>query len=300
MADFCLIVNPIAGRGAAKRALDQASALFAEKGHSIAVKLSEYAGHATELAKQAAREAHHVIVALGGDGTVREVAMGLLGSGAVMGFLPCGTGNDFARPLDMPTDVENAVDILIHGEDREMDAGYANDEFFINVAGFGFDVDALDATEFFKTKPLLSGSAYLWGLLRALTRLQLRDTKIIADGVEMEKKVLMIAAGNGTHFGGGMCITPQAVPHDGLLDICIVHDVTRRTVLRVLPKLMKGRHIEETKFVTYFKAAKCTAISTPVARMETDGEVVGLTPVTFRAEPRALTMRVRRTAAATL
>jgi YegS/Rv2252/BmrU family lipid kinase len=254
--------------------------------------VSEYAGHATELAKQAVREGHGVVAALGGDGTVREVAIGLLGSGKVMGLLPSGTGNDFARPLQIPKDAQKAVEILLHGTDREMDAGYANDEFFINVAGFGFDVDVLDATEFFKTKPFLSASAYLWGLLRSLTRLQLRDTQIIVDGVEMRKRVLLIAAGNGTHFGGGMHITPHAQPHDGLLDICIVHDVTRRTVLRVLPKLMQGTHIEETKFVTYLKATECTAISSPIARMETDGEVVGLTPVTFRLEPRALVMRV--------
>jgi len=104
--------------------------------------------------------------------------------------------------------------------------------------------------------------------------------------------VLLIAAGNGTHFGGGMQITPQALPHDGLLDLCIVHDVTRRTVLRVLPKLMKGTHIKETKFVTYLKARECTAISSPIARTETDGEVVGLTPVTFRVEANALTIRM--------
>ncbi|MCL2671821.1 MAG: diacylglycerol kinase family lipid kinase [Clostridiales bacterium] len=292
MTEFCLIVNPIAGRGAAKRALAQASALLAEKGHSFSVMVSEYAGHSTELAKQAVREGHAVIVALGGDGTVREVAIGLLGSDVVMGILPCGTGNDFARPLQIPKEIEKSVDILLHGEDRRIDAGYANDEFFINVAGFGFDVDVLDATEFFKTKPLLSASAYMLGLLRSLTRLQLRDTKIIVDGVEMQKRVLLIAAGNGTHFGGGMQITPQALPHDGLLDLCIVHDVTRRTVLRVLPKLMKGTHIKETKFVTYLKARECTAISSPIARTETDGEVVGLTPVTFRVEANALTIRM--------
>ena len=292
MAEFCLIVNPIAGRGGTKKTLARAKELLTGLGRSFVVKVSEYAGHATVLADEAVKEKHRCIVALGGDGTVREVAMGLLGSSSVMGLLPCGTGNDFARPLKIPANADRAVDVLLNGEDIGIDAGYANDEFFINVAGFGFDVDVLDATEFFKKKPLLSGSAYLLGLLRSLTRLQLRDTRIIVDGVEMRKNVLLIAAGNGTHFGGGMNITPSAKPHDGLLDICIVHDINRRTVLRVLSKLMQGTHISEKNIVTYLQAAQCTAISNPVARMETDGEVVGLTPVTFRAEPHALTLRV--------
>ena len=292
MAEFCLICNPIAGRGASLLALRQAEARLAGLGRSYVVKMTERPGHATELAREAAAEGHACLVALGGDGTVREAAMALLGSSVVLALIPCGTGNDFARALRIPAKTDDALDIVLGGADTKIDTGLANDSCFINVAGFGFDVDVLDAAEMYKSRGLGGKLAYWRGILHCLSKLKLRRTRIAADGQVLTHDVMIMAVGNGTHFGGGMHITPQADPGDGLLDVCIVHDIGKFRVLLMLPRLQKGTHLS-SRFVTYLKAREITASCQPPSRAQTDGEVIEHTPIAFRVVPESLTMRTR-------
>ena len=229
------------------------------------------------------------MLALGGDGTVREVACGLIGSEVPLALIPCGTGNDLARALHIPTQADAARPIALGGQVRDMDAATANDMLYFNVAGFGFDVDVLDETEYFKTRCRNGSIAYLRGLFAAIKHLKSRKTQITwtdENGAEqqIERNVLLIAAGNGTHFGGGMNVTPKADPFDGLLDICVIHDVTKAALLRVLPLFLRGKHLG-TRYVTYFRAREATAVCDPVSRIETDGEVMPGTPVTFHIQP---------------
>ncbi|MDO4565292.1 MAG: diacylglycerol kinase family lipid kinase [Clostridia bacterium] len=291
MAAYLLICNPIAGNGAAKDAIVQAQSLLDEAGADYQLRYSEYPGHTVLLAEQAVSEGHGCIVAVGGDGTVREVALALIGTQIPLGIIPCGTGNDYVRPLGIPRDIEKAVDILLHGKKRQVDAGKANGQLFINVAGFGFDVDVLDSTEIFKRKYKHGNLAYLRGLLHALSKLRLRKTHITLPDREMDSNVLIIAIGNGTHFGGGMKITPEADPSDGLLDVCIAHDVSKFTVLRVLPQLLKGTHLK-SKYVTYFRTESIEARCEPVSRIEVDGEVMEGTPISIEIIKNAMTVMV--------
>ncbi|OKZ39949.1 MAG: hypothetical protein BHV68_09250 [Bacteroidales bacterium 43_8] len=148
----------------------------------------------------------------------------------------------------------------------------ANDNLYFNVAGFGFDVDVLDETEFFKTRCKNGSIAYLRGLFASVKHLKSRKTQITwtdAGGAvqQIERNVLLIAAGNGTHFGGGMNVTPKADPFDGLLDICVIHDVTKAALLRVLPLFLRGKHLR-TRYVTYFRAKELTSACDPVSRIE--------------------------------
>jgi diacylglycerol kinase family enzyme len=142
--------------------------------------------------------------------------------------------------------------VALGGEARQMDAAMANDLLYFNVAGFGFDVDVLHYVEIYKKRMKNGSLAYLRGLIAAIANLQSRRTKITWPGGSMEEDVLIIAAGNGTHFGGGMMVTPKADPFDGQLDICVMHGVKKRDALTLLPKFFKGNHLG-TKFVTYFK-----------------------------------------------
>ena len=279
-----IIWNPVAGNGAARAVFVRVRELLARSGADFTDAMSEYAGHAVELAKAAARAGHGRVIALGGDGTVREVASGLIGSDTPLALLPCGTGNDLARALRLPAEPEAALETALHGQIRAMDAATANGELFFNVAGFGFDVDVLRETEYFKTRTKNGSLAYLRGLLAAVKGLRLRRTHIRYEGGELERDVLLIAAGNGTHFGGGMNVTPRADPFDGLLDFCVIHDVTRAVLLTALLRFMKGRHLG-MRFVTYFRARELTAVCEPGSDIEVDGEVMPGTPVTFRVLP---------------
>lgn len=258
MGKLLLICNPVAGNGASENALTALRAALDAANAEYEVRLTEYPQHATAIAR-ASVGAYDCIVAVGGDGTVHEVALGLIGTEQAMGIVPCGTGNDFVRPTAIPADPALAADVLLHGVTLPIDTGLVNGEPFVNVAGFGFDVDVLDRVEYYKTRIKNGSVAYLMGLLRAIVKPTLRRTTVSIDGAEpFEKDVLLIAAGNGTDFGAGMKVTPLADFRDGLLDVCIIHDTHFPKMLTVLTKFLKGKHIG-SKYVTYTKAKKITA-----------------------------------------
>lgn len=292
MERICLIVNPTAKSGEAKETAERVKARLAERGVRYAAWYTSRPGEATELAKKAVTEGYDLIAAVGGDGTLRETALGVVHTDKTLGLIPCGTGNDYARTVGILTDPDEAVKVLLDGETRALDAGRANDEIFFNVAGFGFDVDVLDYTELYKPKCKNGSTAYVRGLLKALFGMKLRKSTItFEDGTE-QRNVLLIAAGNGRFFGGGMEVTPNADPADGLLDICIIHDVDFIGILTVLPKFMKGKHLGSHKYVTYRKERFCHVECEPVSRIEVDGERMPGTPVTFEILEKAIRVRV--------
>jgi len=287
MESAYIIWNPVAGKSQ-DLVYTRVAKRLQDAGIPFTAAMSEHPGHATELAKAAVERGEKTIVVLGGDGTVREVACALVHTDAALGIIPCGSGNDLARPLGIPTDVDAAVDILLNGTPRQMDAGMANDEYFFNVAGFGFDVDVLVAIERYRYTMKSGSMAYLRGLIECLRHLPLYRTKITTpEGVDV-KDVLIIAAANGSHFGGGMHISPRSDLFDGKLSICIVHDVKWYHIPIVLPALLMGKHIKIKKLVTCFDTTELTAECEPSSRIEVDGEIMPGTPVTFRILPKAL------------
>ena len=287
VSELHLIWNPVAGNGAAVSAYQLVTDALAERGTPFSSEKSEYAGHATELAKQAIADGVKKIVVLGGDGTIREVACAVMNTDVQLGIISCGTGNDIIRPLQIPKEPLAALEIILGGEARHMDAAMANDVLFFNVAGFGFDVDVLRYVEIYKKRMKNGSLAYLRGLLTALLHINSRKTKISWPDGSMEADVLIIAAGNGTHFGGGMKVTPNADPFDGLLDICIINNVSKLNAYLILPKFMKGEHLK-TKYVTYFKTTELTAVCEPASLLDVDGDMLPGTPVTFKILPKAL------------
>ena len=291
LSELHLIWNPVAGNGAAVRAYQLVTDALAERGVPFTSEKSAYAGNATELAKEAVENGAKKIVVLGGDGTIREVASALMHTNIPLGIISCGTGNDIIRPLKIPIDPLAALDIALNGEVRQMDAAMANDLLYFNVAGFGFDVDVLRYVEIYKKRMKNGSLAYMRGLLTALLHLNSRKTTIRWPGGSLEAQVLIIAAGNGTHFGGGMMVTPKADPFDGLLDICVINNVSKLNAYLILPKFLKGEHLT-TKYVTYFKTTELTAVCEPASLLDVDGDILPGTPVTFKILPKALSVMV--------
>ena len=285
-----IICNPTAGNGKALAAFAAVETLLQARGVAFLAEETDSPGHATVLARKAISEGHSPIVALGGDGTVREVASALFGTHVPMGIVPCGTGNDLSRPLRIPEDPVAAMELILRGESRRMDAAMANEALYFNIAGFGFDVDVLDYTEIYKKKTRNGSWAYMRGLLRAITGLKIRRTILVTPEGTMEKNVLLMAAANGTHFGGGMRVAPTADPFDGLLDVCILHDVNVFSLLLLMTNLKSGNHIKSKKHVTYFRTTEITASCEPESRLDVDGEVMPGTPVTFRILPQSLSI----------
>ncbi len=289
MAKYVFIFNPVAGAGRAVAAFDEVRAYFDERGADYVVYTSEYAGHAIELAKRALEEKHGNVVAVGGDGTLREIAGVLMHTDVPVGVIPCGTGNDFVRVLGIPKDdMRAAARILLEGTPEYVDMGEVNGEVFCNVGGIGFDVDVILETDRYK-KRFQGVFPYLFGILRALLHMRLKDVVLTADdGVPRPARALMVEAGNGTHYGGGMHVTPYADARDGLLDVSFIHDVSKLKVLQILPSFLSGKYVENKKVTTYFKTKTLRIDSDPPSRINVDGEVVGSTPAFFTALPRAL------------
>lgn len=215
-------------------------------------------------------EAADVVVAVGGDGTVQEVVSGLVGTEAVFGVVPFGTGNDLAHALRMPTKLRPAMEALAKGsaDSRPLDVGHVrwtedgrtiNERVFANCVGAGFDgLAAIDAQRY---KRLGGRAAYLAATVRALTRWKSRAIEVEIRTAEAGTDAtiglgdvgdlfytgpyFLCEIGNGHSIGGGILLTPDAVPDDGALDVCLARPLSLRRVARVLPLAMKAAHTNE-------------------------------------------------------
>lgn len=288
MERFYFVVNPIAGTGSGAREFEKVRMIMDAANADYGCAVSEYPGQAVELTKQALSCGEKRIVAVGGDGTLREVAGAMVGSGAALGLIPCGTGNDFARAVNIPQDTEEAVKILLNNAPRPIDAGSVNGEYFFNVAGFGFDTDVVKYTDKFKKK--LNGNLpYMLGILQTLLHLAPRKMTVKYEEGEFTRKALLICAANGTHFAGGMNLAPNSQQDDGMLDVCILHDIGVFAFLLLLPKFKKGKHLNSRHF-TFLRTARMQVTTELNCEVQLDGELAGGTPAEFLALPGALQM----------
>ena len=291
MESLHIIWNPVAGGTSAETAFESISEILEQKGIAFSSAKSEYAGHAVLLAREAVVAGCRKVIAVGGDGTLGEIASELAGTDTVMGIIPAGTGNDLIRALCIPKDVSKALEIVLSGECRSMDMLEVNGRKCINVAGFGFDVDVLINMEKYKSRCKNGSVAYLRGLLDAIHDLKHRQTTIFTPGRTFERNAMVLAAGNGICIGGGMAVTPQADLFDGLLDVCVIHDVKKWVLPILLPKFMKGRHLGN-KRVDYLKTTEVEAVCSPASGIQLDGEICETTPFRAKVLPGVLRIMV--------
>lgn len=282
------IVNPVAGTSLCEKQFAEAEEQLKAAGAEYTVRFSEYPGHSVELAKQALAEGRRFIVAVGGDGTVNEIASVLAGVPEVkFGILPFGTGNDLASALGIPTEPKAAAELILNGKAAPCDIGAANGRIFANICGLGFDVDVLRSVD--KHKKGHQGMLpYLIGIMDALRHRTKVHARITLDGGEtMELDAMMITICNGTRFGGGIRIAPEAKADDGLFDVCIIKWIKLHTVLHLLPKAINGKHLGK-KPVLYMRAKKVEVVTSEELLCETDGETVLTTPLKCEIIPGAL------------
>ncbi len=286
-----LIVNPSAGDGRAGRALEGVQAALAEHGLEHHVERTNSLEHARELALTAAADGE-IAVAFGGDGIVGAVADALKHSDGVLGVLPGGRGNDFARVLGIPLEPRAACEVLASGVARKLDLGEVESTTFIGIASCGFDSEANRVAN--ETRLVRGNLVYAYGALRALLSWTPARFELRLDGGEVRTLTgYTVAAANSKAYGGGMMLAPEASLEDGLLDVVLIADVPKLRFLRLLPTVFKGEHVRQPN-VEVLRAREVQISANRPFTMYADGDPIAELPVTVRALPSAVRVIVPR------
>ena len=292
-----MIVNPAAGRGAARRAESTVARAFRAQGWAVDVSRTEGPGHGQELAAQAVTQGARHVVAVGGDGTVHEVANGLLrtDTDAALGVVPVGSGNDFAKMVGVyGHDPIRAVARLVTAKSRRFDAGRVLGEWFVNSVGFGFGPAVVQTRN--KMHILRGFLSYLVPIVRTFFKFEPPLFDIAAPGFRERGYMMMVEVCNGTTAGGSYRFAPDADPADGKLDVCLIRRVSLPRFLLAIPRVIRGTHTSMRE-VAMIKTAKLVVRSPeqPLV-VHADGELrePGVNECTIELERGRLNVLVAR------
>lgn len=275
-----VVWNPVAGRGA--HLWPRYEAELRRRG--CCLYATQKMGDAARLTREAIEEGAQIVVAAGGDGTLGEVVGAIIESGeaVTVGVLPMGTGNDFARTLGVWGQPKQALDAIFEGNTRRVDVGQIECEgiaqFFVNVAGSGFDALVAKRINEWGHRPALRHArgvgAYLLAVAREMTTFRSFDLALELDGERIETGAVLVAVANAKSYGGGMLVCPHARLDDGLFDVCVIQSVSRTQFLRAFPGVFAGKHVSHPRVMM----RRCRSIrieSEQNIPILADGEIIG-------------------------
>jgi YegS/Rv2252/BmrU family lipid kinase len=307
-----VLVNPRSGGGRTAREWQEIERALAAVYPRMTIGVTERRGHGTALVRQALREGHQEIVAIGGDGTINEAingffdAEGSLAPDAVFAFVTSGTGGDFRKSFGIEAGAATAINRLRTAGIRAVDVGRvacltAHGErtvrYFINIASFGLSGVIVDSVNRARIAKLFGGTfTFAFHSAAATLRYRNMPIRIMVDGREDEiATISTVAIANAQYFGGGMRVAPDAKPDDGLFDVVIMGGAPRGQSLAKMRLIYTGQHVFEPH-VHVIRGRR--VVVAPVAEtrgrpvlIETDGESAGRLPATFEILPRALNLR---------
>ncbi|MDQ6748492.1 MAG: diacylglycerol kinase family lipid kinase [Candidatus Dormibacteraeota bacterium] len=304
MAAPLLIVNPAAGAGRVGREWPALAAGIRAAGIALDEAFTTRPGEATEIARREVRAGRPVVAAVGGDGTLNEVANGFFEGGAALpttsnlGLIPFGTGGDTRRTFNIPDGVL-AARVLLEGRPRTIDAGRVDiggrTIHFVNIAEAG--LGALVSDRVNRAPKKLGGKiSFLLGTLGAMAAWKHQPMRVVVDGIEVRELVAQsVTVANCRYYGGGMLAAPMAVPDDGLLDVIITGAIGKRDGLLGLAKIYGGKHFDDprlSRWVETFRARRVEVESSAPVLVQVEGEVAGRLPATFEVLPGALRLMV--------
>ncbi|HSH65860.1 MAG TPA: YegS/Rv2252/BmrU family lipid kinase [Bacteroidia bacterium] len=247
---ICFIINPISGIGRQKTVEKLIDKLLDTSAFDHQLAYTEAPKHATLLATKAAREGFDIVVAVGGDGSVNEVAKGLINSQTAMGILPAGSGNGLARHLGIPMNLQKAISVLQTGKTERIDSIQFNEDFFVNVAGIGFDAHIGWQ---FSTYGKRGFSSYLKVIIRELLAFKTHPFELVIDGNLFHKNAYLVSFANGSQWGNNAFIAPTADIRDGIMDVVILKKFSSWMAIPIGFKLF-SKKIHTVAAVELFKA----------------------------------------------
>ncbi|MFE6176946.1 YegS/Rv2252/BmrU family lipid kinase [Streptomyces sp. NPDC056464] len=289
MRQFTAIVNPTAGGSATAAALLDVARPLREAGADLETQYSRSLVHAQELARDAG-ERGRVVLAVGGDGMAGGIGGALSGTDVLLGLVPAGRGNDFARALNLPTEPTALAEVLLHHEPRKVDTIEVESAVHQRTVVLGSvyaGVDAL-ANRHANNATLLRGAAsYYAGGLRAVTTWRAARYRVTVDGQEHLHTGYTVVAANSGYYGSGRLIAPEARVDDGLLDVVMIREAPRRLFFALMNELKTGAHVRRPQ-VQILRGKEIRIAADREVPYGADGEVEATLPVTVRVLPGAL------------
>ena len=266
MKNIAFIVNPISGTKAKNRVAKLIRELLDTRQFAPTVVATEYAGHATQLAQHFAMEDYYAVVAVGGDGTVNEVASGLIGTNTALGIIPNGSGNGFARHLDISTRMNRAIEMLNSSEVINVDYGLVNDIPFFSTFGVGFD--AVVAHDFADSSRGLKG--YVQSIFKDLFQYKPETYHLEGEGIDLTTTAFLINFANAGPWGYDAYIAPKASVQDGWLDVAVVTEFPM-TAAAGLALSLFTKDIDENLYMNTIRAKELTLTRTSAGAAHIDG-----------------------------
>ncbi len=306
-----IIVNPTSAGGATARLWAGAASDFATHFGAFSVEFTRQPGDGKRIALAAAQQGRKFIIACGGDGTINEVANGILESGmdAELGILPNGTGGDFRRTFDIPTFSARAAKYLRDGVTRKIDVGRATfvdasgetvSRYFLGIASLGLSTSVIKKVkrdksfEWIPFKAISGRATFAWSTLANTLAMKYTSVQVkIDDGRTRDLSMVNFVIANARFFGGGMKIAPDARLDDGLFDVVMIGEISSAKILANSYKLYAGTHGSVSEVhQTQGKNISLKPLNGETIQFEIDGELPGVLPATFEIVPQALKIRV--------
>jgi YegS/Rv2252/BmrU family lipid kinase len=288
MRKIKVILNPVAGKGEGLKKkswlIDSLEAMNVD----YDLEISQSLGEIERIARAIDVNSYNEVIVVGGDGSLVEAVNGLGKKDVVLGIVPVGTGNDFARTLLGSTSPDEMMEKIRVGNHKVVDTGSVNGRSFINVTGFGIDSYILE--NMIKVKRFFGGSlAYFISTVYTLFKYKSKHVKISINGSNFDRDIMLAAISNGKYFGGGMKISPNAEVDDGLFELVLVSKMNKPKFLVLFTKVYKGMHLGVAE-VEVFKSNRIQIESQESIPINVDGNLYGSTPIDVEVSDKKIKM----------
>lgn len=302
-SNWIAIVNMAAGGGKTKKHWPLIAQILQREGIRYEPYFTDRRLHASIIARNKIKEGYSKIIVVGGDGTMNEVINGvfaqkrILTTEVMLGMISVGTGNDWAKTFNIPSDYEGAVKTIKEQKTFIQDAGLVNyrkngkewKRYFINIAGMGFGARVVERANRSKEKGKSGPMLYFYNILFSLIQYRSKKAVIEIDGTSYNRKIFSLSVGIGKYNGGGMIQVPHAIADDGLYSITLIKKIGKLNVIANMKKLYNGTITQHSKVETYM-ARSVQIDGSALLKVETDGESLGHGPVSFEIIPRCVTV----------
>lgn len=270
--NILFIINPISGTGKKKIIEDLISKHLDKSLFDYRISYTEHVGHAIEISKNASQNNSDIVVAIGGDGSVNEVAKGIIDSKTIMGIIPAGSGNGLARFLKIPLNPVKAIKCINNLNIIKIDSVNINQYLFVSIAGVGFD--ALMAKKF-ATKKRRGFLTYFGLVVKEYVKYQPEKYKLSIDKKHYEREALMISFANSNQFGNNFIISPEAKINNGMIDVCILKKIPLMKIVFLFP-LFFANKIHKSKYIEIIRAKEIEVVCKKNSVINLDGEPINI------------------------